>query len=302
MHFLSSLIYSSSATQTLKHLGYPRNTKLLIVHADDMGLSHSTNLACMKAMDEGLVNSGSIMMPCPFAEEMISFSKLNPTKDIGIHITLTSEWRGHQWKPILGMQVSSLVNSEGFFFESGGELLEKAILSEVEKEMCAQIEFALSCGMQPTHLDSHMFSGISNPEFLKIYIRVGRKYSLPVLLNREKIKKWFRYNLDPYLSDQEIPVSQLFIATPRQVRKGFPWFYRNVLQSIKPGLNCLLVHPAFDDDEMKILTHGYTDYNSSWRQADFDFFTSNECGQIIQERNIQLITWREIMEISKSKT
>lgn len=119
---------------------------------------------------------------------------------------------------------------------------------------------------------------------------------LHVLLNREKIKKWFHYDVKPFLSEREIEVDQLFIVTPRPAKKGFPHYYRNILQTLNPGLNCILVHPAFHDKEMKLLTKGHSDYNSTWRQADYDFFTSDECRKIVHENNIQLITWREIKE------
>jgi len=293
IHFFRSLLHSS---ETLKKLQFPKNTKLLIIHADDMGLSQSTNKACINALENGSINSGSIMMPCSFAAEMISYTKLNPTKDIGIHLTLTSEWAGHQWPPILGDQVPSLINSGGFLFETVEKLESKANLHDIEKEMRAQIEMALAMGLQPSHIDCHMFSAIANPEFLKIYIGLGHEYRLPILLNHTKTKKWFKYNLKHFVSDRELITDQLFIATPRNTKNGFHHYYSNLLQHLNPGLNCLLVHPAYDDEEMKLLTDGHYNYGSKWRQSDYDFFMSDECRDIIQENNIRLITWQEINE------
>ena len=237
-----------------------------------------------------------MMMPCPFAVEMANYARLHPGMDIGIHLTLTSEWVGHQWRPVLGNSVPSLTNPEGFLFETREELATKALLSEVGLEARAQIELALSYGIVPTHLDCHMFAGILNPDFLKIFTKLGQEYRLPVLLNQAKIKKWFQYDVKKFISENELLVDQLFIATPRRARKGLANYYAKVLQNLNPGLNCLLVHPALDDDEMKILTEGHSDYDSVWRQADYDFFTSDECRRIIKENNIQLITWREIKE------
>lgn len=296
MRLLHQFIKSYSGVRNLKRLGYPLNTKLLIVHADDMGLSHSTNLACIDAIENGLVNSGSVMMPCPFALEMVGYSKLHPDLDIGIHLTLTSEWAGNQWRPVFCDQVSSLTNSDGFLFETREEQETKAQMSDIEQELRAQIEKAITNGVHPTHLDCHQFTGIMNPEFLKIYIQLGREYGLPILLNREKIKKWFRYDVRRFVSENEILVDQLFIATPRRTKKGLAHYYRNVLQTLKPGLNCLLIHPAYDDKEMKILTAAHSYCNSVWRQSDYDFFMSDECRRIVNEKNIQLITWKEIKE------
>jgi len=296
IRFFRFLFQFNSGIINLKRLGYPLNTKLLIVHADDLGLSNSTNVASIQALKNGCGTSGSIMMPCPFALEMVDYARLHPDFDIGIHLTLTSEWKGYQWRPVLGNKVPSLTDSNGFFFETREELERKAQMPEVEQEMRAQIEMAMTAGLNPTHLDCHMFAGIINPEFLNIYMQLGREYDLPVLLNRVKIKKWFHYDIRPFLSEKEIEVDQLVIATPRRAKNGLRNYYQNILQTLNPGLNCLLVHPALQDKEMELLTAGQPDYNSAWRQADYDFFTSKECRTIIHENNIQLVTWREIRE------
>ncbi len=292
--FFRSAIPFCSGSGTLKRMGITRDTKLLIVHADDLGLSHSSNLAGIKGFESGMINSGSIMMPCPSADEMCEYARLHSHLDIGIHLTLTSEWPGHKWRPVLGNKVPSLVDSKGFLFETRKELNQEASPSDVEQEMRAQIELALNKGIKPTHFDCHMFAVMANPEFLKSYIRLGRYYGVPVLLNKGKIKIGFWYSLKPLYSKQEVLISQLSIATPRSAPTGLSAYYRNVLQTLRPGLNCLLVHPAFNDEEMKLLTTGYSAYNSDWRQNDIDFFTSDECRQIIHENNIRLITWREI--------
>lgn len=116
IRFFPSLFRFNSGVRNLKRLGYPLNTKLLIVHADDLGLSHSTNVASVQALKNGCVTSGSIMMPCPFAREMVDYAILHPDFDIGIHLTLTSEWKGYQWRPVLVNKASSLTDSNGFFF------------------------------------------------------------------------------------------------------------------------------------------------------------------------------------------
>ena len=302
MRFFRRLIGPYTGIKNLKRLDYPLNTKLLIVHADDLGLSHSTNLACLHAIENGLISSGSIMMPCPYALDVINYSKTHPQCDIGIHLTLTSEWAGHQWRPLLGNKVLSLTNSGGFFFEKREELEINAYISEVEQEWRAQIESAFDSGMKPTHLDCHMFTGIINPKYLKLFIQLGHEFALPVLLNQKKIKKWFKYDVKHFITENEILVDQLYIATPRLASKGLDHYYRNVLQNLTPGLNCLLVHPAYDDEEMKLLTKGHTDYNSVWRQSDFDYFTSDECRKLITKNNILLITWRDINERMKHRS
>src|SRR5262249_32699039 len=77
--------------QTLvERLGYSVGTKLLIVHADDLGETHAVNAAAIKALQGGTINSASMMVPCPWFPEMADYAKSHPDADFGLHLTLTS--------------------------------------------------------------------------------------------------------------------------------------------------------------------------------------------------------------------
>lgn len=270
-----------------KRLGYSENTKLLIIHADDMGLASSENAATIKAMEKGMVNSGSLMVPCPKYHEIIDYCKTNPTADVGVHLTVTSEWEAYKWGPVLPPnQVPSLVNDKGFFFETCLDVHRNFREKDIESEYRAQINLVLKSGIDITHLDSHMGIAFSHPRILKIYFELGREFKLPVLLNNEIL----------FTPGNIIHVDQLYFAMPERIEKGFSTYYRNVLNSIKPGLNCILLHIAYDNKEMQEITNNQPNWGSIWRQKDFDFFTSDECNQLIANNNIQLITWREIRD------
>ena len=287
--FLKILI-SSSSSHLIKRLGYPEGTKLLIIHADDLGLSSSENLASIEAITHGMVNSGSIMAPCSKYQEIADFSRSFPEVDIGIHLTLTSEWDSYKWGPVLAPnEVISLVDSNGYFFEKKKDLVKNFNSRDIEKELRAQIDLLIESGIDLTHIDSHMLIAFSDPIIQKIYIALGKEYKLPILLNKEISI----LNLD---LRKEIFVNRLYSAQPEHYRKGLDNFYRNLLNSLKPGLNCILVHVAFNNEEMQKITQNHNNHGSHWRQKDFDFFTSKECKDLINARNIQMITWREIRD------
>src|SRR5215216_5920765 len=131
-----------------ERLGYPRDAKLLIVHADDLGMAHSVNAATMKAFETGLVNSGSIMVPCPWLPEIAAYARANPQADLGLHLTLTSEWTSFRWGPVTSKdRVSSLLDKNGYFHLLETEAASHADPKEVELEIRAQIERARAFGI-----------------------------------------------------------------------------------------------------------------------------------------------------------
>jgi predicted glycoside hydrolase/deacetylase ChbG (UPF0249 family) len=273
-----------------KRLGYPGNTRLLIIHADDMGFSGSQNAATIESMVNGMVNSGSIMVPCSKYQEIVEFAKNNKEEDLGIHLTLTNEWPLYKWGPVLPVdEVKSLIDRDGFLLKNKVEFLKTVIVSEVEKELRAQIKMALESGIDLTHIDSHMYIALTNCEIQNIYLALGREFRLPVLLPKEIYFQNFR-------AKNEVVVDNLYCAEPGHYVNGLNNYYSQILRTLKPGLSCLLVHPAYNDTEMQNITSGQTNFGASWRQADFDFFTSDECCKLIKDNNIQLITWREIRD------
>lgn len=279
-------------------LGYPENTKLLIIHADDAGLSHSENQATIQTLQDGFVNSYSIMVPCPWFYEMATFAKNNPNYDCGIHLTLTCEWENYKFGPVLPIsEVSSLTDQNGYFYKNRKDFKEHAKLSEIKKELTAQIEKALQFGIQPTHLDSHMCSVGVTPEILEIYKELGRTYNLPVFINKEFVQS-ISLSDEKYNFENTLLADNLLIGYFSDFEKGeLRSSYAKALDNVQPGFNVFLLHPAFDDREMQGITINHPNFGSAWRQIDLDFFTSEECQSKLKENNIQMITWRDIQRI-----
>jgi len=276
-------------------LGYPENAKLLMIHADDAGLSHSENQATIKALQTGSVNSYSIMVPCPWFFEMATFAKNNPNYDCGIHLTLTCEWENYKFGPVLPLsEVSSLTDQNGHFYKTRKDFKNNAKPSEIKKELTAQIEKALQFGIQPTHLDSHMCSVGVTPEILEIYKELGKTYNLPVFINKEFVKS-ISLSDEKYNFENTLLADNLLIGNYTDFEKGeLRNAYTKALDNVQSGFNVFLLHPAFDDFEMQGITINHPNFGSAWRQIDFDFFTSDQCKLKLKENNIQLITWKEI--------
>jgi predicted glycoside hydrolase/deacetylase ChbG (UPF0249 family) len=279
-------------------LGYPENAKLLIIHADDAGLCHSENQATIQALQKGIINSCSIMMPCPWSYEMSIFAKNNPQFDCGIHLTLTCEWETYKFGPVLPVsEVSSLVDQNGHFYRKRLDLKNNAKLDEVKKELIAQIEKALKLGVKPTHLDAHMYSIGVTPEFFDIYKEIGKIYDLPVFITKEFLEE-VRLSDEEYNFEDVVIADKIIIGNFDLFTKGeMKSHYEKALDNAKPGFNICLLHPAFDDREMQGIAVNHPNFGSEWRQIDFDYFTSDECATKLKENDIQLITWRDIQKI-----
>jgi predicted glycoside hydrolase/deacetylase ChbG (UPF0249 family) len=290
---------SQEPTKTIaERLGYPRDAKLLIVHADDLGMAHSVNAATIKAFETGLVNSGSIMVPCRWLSEIATFARANPNADLGLHLTLTSEWTSFRWGPVSSRdKVSSLLDKDGYFRLTETEAAEQADPKQVEMEITAQIERARSLGIQPTHLDSHMGTLYQNKELFEVFLRVARSQKLPVRV----AKTWFTRAdfLSSVLSPDDVYIDRTLDITPAVAPQDWAKFYSDALAKLEPGVTEVVIHLAYDDAEMRGATSDHPAWGAAWRQRDFQFFTSDAFRKVLQENNIKLITWRELGKLIK---
>ncbi|WP_194775080.1 polysaccharide deacetylase family protein [Pararhodonellum marinum] len=305
---LDLTVFAQSATGLNERLGFNPTDKLLIIHADDIGLSHSENRATLKAMTEGLVNSTSIMMPCAWATEVGTYIQNHPNLDVGVHLTLTNEWFNYKWGPVASKSnVPGLVDEEGFMFADCASVARHATPEEVEAELRAQIDAAIKLGIKPTHLDSHMgclFFG--RPEYFMSYLKLGREYGIPSMVSPQILDVFKQLHPDYFnkldLSKQLI-IDQISIATPEEYdEKGMEGFYSELLENLNPGVTALLIHVAYDDPEMQAITVNHPHWHAAWRQADFDFFTSDKARKLILDNEIKLITWREIGSLLEQKS
>jgi predicted glycoside hydrolase/deacetylase ChbG (UPF0249 family) len=299
---VSSVVVSGQRKSVQELLGYPKDAKLLIIHADDLGVTHSENAASISAMEKGCVNSASIMVPCPWFSEMAAYARVHPEKDFGLHITLTSEWKYYKWGPVTpAHNVPGLVNKNGFFYSSVDSVIQKASSVEVEEEIRNQVKRAIQFGVNPTHLDAHMYSIHHNLGFLKSYLKVGHEFNIPVFIYRQ-VESSLHINLDTVVSGRDVIVDKILTAEFENFKAGMSNFYSSGIKNIKPGITYLILHTAYDDDEMRAVTIEHEGWGAAWRQKDYDFFSSPLCTKLLKENNIYLVTWREIRDkITRNK-
>jgi len=276
-----------------ERLGYPRDAKLIIVHADDLGMAHSVNLATIKAFETGLVNSGSIMVPCPWLPEIAAYARANPQADLGLHLTLTSEWTQFRWGPVSSKnRVASLLDPNGYFRLTETEAAKSADPKEVELEIRAQIERAKSLGIVPTHLDSHMGTLYQSKALFEVFLRVAREYKLPVRV----AKAWFTRAdfLPEVITPTDVFIDRVLDINPSVAPEDWGKFYSDALRKLEPGVTEIVIHLAYDDAEMRGATSDHPNWGAAWRQRDFEFFTSDAFRKVLAENQIKLVTWREV--------
>jgi hypothetical protein len=280
----------AQTTTAAERLGYPADTKLLIIHADDLAVSHSQDRASFAALDRGEASAASIMVPCPWLTEVAAYAQAHPDADLGLHLTLTSEWRSYRWGPLASRnEVPGLLGPDGNLWPDVPFVTKHATAAEIEKEIRAQIEQAMKVGIRPTHLDSHMGTLFATAYF-PVYVKVAREYGLPFLAMRTP---GAAASMLALLKDSDILPDAIEMATNVKP-ENWASYYLGLITSLKPGLTELIVHLAYDDAEMQAITEGHPAYGSAWRQRDFDVITSPEFQQALKNNRVTLIGWKQI--------
>ena len=276
-------------------LGHSANDKLLIIHADDLGLARSVNKATFDALEKGGVNSASIMANCKHLSEVKKYAENMPGVDFGVHLTVTNEWESYRWKSIMPANESqSLVNAVGEFHVGIKKFVLKAKPGELKKELQAQINKIRKLGIKPTHIDSHEGALFFKKDHFKVYLEVGKKNKLPVFVPK---------GVDAHFSKgfpkpkNVIIIKDLYMARIGLKKSEWKAFYLNTIKSLKPGLSQLIVHLGYDDDEMKEISVNHPDYGAKWRSLDHEAVTSVDFKKALKKNNVKLVSWGEIKKV-----
>jgi predicted glycoside hydrolase/deacetylase ChbG (UPF0249 family) len=218
--------------------------KRIVLHHDDVGANHGTNLAFVELCDLGACTSGSVMVPCPWFDETVATMRHRPDLDMGVHLTLNAEFPKYRWRPLTGVSANGLTDADGFMWRDV-KSARRADPAAVDKELRAQVDTALAAGIDVTHLDAHMGTAMM-PEFFDIFLKLGEDYQLPILLPADVSQ----------VTWSEKPRPESAVAYEAAIKRGNPQFsgflsspfydtkgmdteaiYRGIFAGAQPGLN-----------------------------------------------------------------
>ena len=286
----------------LHALGFPAAHKVAIFHADDVGMCHGSNLAFGELSRTGAITCGAVMVPCPWFSEVAGMAGATPDLDLGVHLTLTSEWRAYRWAPIsTASRSSGLIDEHGYLWRRLPLLAAHLVPEAAEAEMRAQIERALRAGIDVTHLDTHM-GAVMLPQYLPAYIGLAIEFRVPVFFPRLNERR-----LAAQGDGQQVYAEQ----HDRLEALGWPLLdtiihrtlseiepaekdrrFREMFASLRPGLTHFLVHPCKDGGELAAMSP--TD--ARHRAAEYEIFRLPDLRNYCEGLGIKLTGYREIRD------
>jgi predicted glycoside hydrolase/deacetylase ChbG (UPF0249 family) len=269
-------------------LGYPDDARLLIVNADDLGMSGAVNEAIARTLKAGVVRSTSLMTPWPGAADAMRMLAGHPDVSVGVHLSVVCDMPAYRWGPLAPPEeVPSLVAGDGRFhgLERRSELLAGARLDELEIEFRAQIEAALAGGLRPTHLDWHCLHHGGRTDVYDLTLGLAREYGLAVRVSDRALVDRLRSQGRP--SDDHELLDSYGVDPDAK-----PAHYVRLLRDLPAGLSEWAVHPAIGDDEQRAIEP------ESWRvrQTDYEFLVSEEARDAIRSEGIVLLSYAPLQE------
>ncbi len=284
----------------LKKLGFSNNDRVVIIHADDLGMCQSTITACKELFVLSGISSAAVMVPCPWFLSATRLSREVENVDLGVHITLTSEWKEYRWRPISTIDVESgLFDSQGYFHAKSKEVQINGNPTYVREEINAQINRAMIAGIVPTHIDTHM-GAVAHPKFMFDYINAGLSRKIPPMLFRLTKNEWMNIGLDETsaamvemfllnLEEQGVPLLDHLRSIPLDVPDNRFEQAKDIFEALPPGITHFIIHPATETPELKAIT---PDWMS--RVGDYQLFRDLEIHKYLKNYGIHVIGYEDV--------
>lgn len=272
----------------------------LIVNADDFGLNKCVNRGIIKAFNNGIVTSASLLVNRNGYEDALKNISENPKLGIGIHLNV---FRG---KPLTNPKI--LVNKQGFFYESNARFLlnyiiyKNKIRKEIYEEFEKQILKAKKDNILISHIDTEKHIH-ALPSVFRIIIEIAKKHDIKaVRIPFEKITMRSFFNPTQFIKllimllfypANKKTLSESNIITPKYLhgisisKKYSIATLDRLLRLLESGTNELSCHPGLTQPEE-------SSYIDKYRQQELDVLTDNALINAISEKNISLINFRDL--------
>lgn len=287
----------------LKKLGLASDDRVAIIHTDDIGMCQASVEAFSDLNEAGIISSGAMMMPCAWALHAAEYARQHTRVDLGIHLTLTSEWKTYRWGPISTRDpASGMLDEQGYFYHLSAPAQEHGDPAAVERELTTQVERALHAGILPTHMDTHM-GAVAHPKFMGIYLQLALKFHTPIMIPRLDEAGWQEAGLDPEFAKTAVSLIQqvegsglpMLDAIGGMTLDSVENRLERTLQAfseLQPGITHFIIHPSRDTPELRAITPDWR-----CRVGDYQNFLQDEIRQHIRKIGVQVIGYQALKEL-----
>jgi len=294
----------TSAKTVAEKLGYPADARLLIIHAQDMGMAHSIDKATFEALEKGWVTSASILVPCPWFPEVARWAKSHPNADLGVRLDMNASYSLYRWGPVSEQKPGSgLLDADGYLPAAQQYVARHASQEDVEKEGRAQIEKAKKSGIPISHLDNYAKALILTPTLFQVYWKLGQEYKVPIVFpSRQVVQRGVAGAKTYSFGGIEVSLGQFPMDSVTEIFAGYTkqdWLgaYERALASLPPGVYQLSVHLGYDTEELQAVTGNDPNWGSQWRQNDFDVVKNPEFQTFLKNKGFILVGWKDLQRV-----
>lgn len=288
----------------LRKIGLADQDRAVIIHIDDLGSCQAANSAYADLVDFGLISSAAIMVPCPWFPQAAAYCRENPEVDMGVHLTLTSEWDEYRWGPVSTRDTATgLIDDEGYFYRRQPPVHANADPEAVYIELKTQVERALAAGIDPTHMDGHMGT-IMHDKFIPVYVRLALEYRLPPsILIRSDADAYRSIGIDGEmavkaindLESQGVPLLDHVTGMPLDKPENRLETAKQLFEGLPIGITHLYLHPCQDTPELRATMPDWKD-----RVGDYEVFQNEELRQFIKDQGIHIIGNRVLRDLMRT--
>lgn len=298
---------AAQETTWAERLGYPKGKRVLMFHADDVGMCSEANQSVRQTLPKGQIQSAAVMVPCPWFDDFAAWAKKRPELDVGLHLTLTSEWRHYRWTAILPKsQVPGLYDTDGFLPRTVLEVAMKADAAQVEAEIRAQVERSLARGLRPGHLDTHMGTLFAQASFTKAYLKVAEDYGIPAMVIEMTPKRIAQFRKQGYPLSPELlatvdayrgPKLDNFLTLGgRKTYEETRELLFKTLRELEPGITEIIFHPSVPTVGLKAITN-------RWQQRAWEhqLFTDPKVQAFFKSEGLEFTDWKQMLKRHKRR-